>query len=91
MARLGGCWPLPWAGGDGAVPRREQTPGPGRDPAAAVGVLGEESITRPRAAGDLAPGCPHGVSSHILTFGNSRSEGKKNLASGGLHSFACRE
>lgn len=89
MARLGGCRLLHWAGSDGAVPRRERTPGTGRDPAAAVGVPGEESIAHPRAAGDLAPGCPHGVSSHIPTFGNSRF-GEESLTFGGLHRFACQ-
>lgn len=89
LAGLGSRRPLHWAGSDGAVPRREQPPGTGRDPAAAVGVPGEESITHLRAAGDLASGCPHGISSHIPTFGNSRF-GEKSLAFGGLHIVACQ-
>lgn len=37
LAGLGSHRPLHWAGSDGAVPRWEQTPGTGRDPAVAVG------------------------------------------------------
>lgn len=92
LAGLGSHRPLHWAGSDGAVPRWEQTPGTGRDPAVAVGDPREESITHPRAAGDLAPACPHSFSSRILTFGNSRFGGKKKkiLLLGVCIFFACQ-
>lgn len=41
------------------------------------------------AARDRAPGCPHGVSSLIPTFGNNRF-GEENLSLWGLRSFACQ-
>lgn len=56
--------------------RSKQTPGMGRDP---VGSLGSRASPtwEQRVPWNLAPGCPHCISSHTLTLENSQSAGGK--------------